>query len=99
MAGALKFCCFCESSFIAYPYTLPSTPFLMFGTSTQLIFTPLKYVVECLGAGNYVEGGRECTTLVKVTDPQFGPSKFPLLVSLTLKINELQSEKASFPDI
>lgn len=41
-------------------------------------------VVEGLWAGDHVEGGRQCATLIKVREPQFCSGKLPLHVGVLL---------------
>lgn len=50
-------------------------------------------IVERLGAWNQVEGCRQRSTLVKVGEPQLGPGKLPLHVSVLLQEHTSKHEK------
>jgi hypothetical protein len=58
---------------------------VLLGAEANFVLDPSEEVIGGLGAGDEVEGGRDCPALLEVTDPQLGPCEFPLLVCLALR--------------
>lgn len=52
-------------------------------------------IVERLGAWNQVERSRQRSTLVKVGEPQLGPGKLPLYVSVLLQEHTSKHESGA----
>lgn len=63
---------------------VPPSPAIRVSLGAQGVVEPVAEVEEGLRAGDYVEGGRQGATLVKVTHPQLRPRELPLNVSVIL---------------
>lgn len=68
-----------------YSYTLPSVPLLVERTWEHVTFEPQYEIDEGLGTRYDVEWSRQSSAVLKVTHPQLGSRKLPLLICLALK--------------
>lgn len=76
--------CFCNLS-STYSYTLPSVSLLVERTWEYIMFEPQYEIDAGLGTGYDVEWSRQSSAVLKVTHPQLGTRKLPLLICLALK--------------
>lgn len=68
-----------------YSYTLPSVPLLVERTWEHVTFEPQYEIDAGLGTRYDVEWSRQSSAVLKVTHPQLGSRKLPLLICLALK--------------
>ena len=76
-----------------YSYTLPPISLLIEGTREHIMFEPQDEIDKRLRTGYDVKRSRESSTILKITHPQLGPRKLPLLIRLAL----YKDKKFRFP--